>query len=126
MCHWVNLSYLKLDNSGFIKQSDAIWSLQYSSNLQRLMERHMGKLNLRDCLIYWDDIIAFSSTFEEHDEQLQVIFSSLGLHNLQLKANKCEFFKSQVIYIVHIDSEEGIQADQAKIETAQNLRILSR
>ena len=33
---------------------------------QRLMERCMGEMNQRDCLIYLDDIIFFSSKFEEH------------------------------------------------------------
>ena len=32
------------------------------STFQRLMERCMGDLNLRDCLRYLDDIIVFSST----------------------------------------------------------------
>ena len=36
------------------------------ATFQRLMERCMGDLNLRDCLIYMDDIIIFSRTFEEH------------------------------------------------------------
>ena len=38
------------------------------ATFQRLMERCMGDLNLRDCLIYLDDIIIFSSTFDEHME----------------------------------------------------------
>ena len=33
------------------------------ASLQRLMERCMGDSNLRDCLIYLDDIIIVSSTF---------------------------------------------------------------
>ena len=40
------------------------------ATFQRLMERCMGDLNLRDCLIYLDDIIIFSSTFEEHLQRL--------------------------------------------------------
>ena len=90
------------------------------ATFQRLMERCMGELNLRDCLIYLDDIIVFSSTFEEHLEKLQAVFSRLALHNLKLKARKCEFFKSRVVYLGHVVSEEGIQADPAKIEAVQN------
>ena len=87
---------------------------------QRLMERCMGEMNLHDCLIYLDDIIVFSSTFEEHLERLQAVFSRLELHNLKLKVTKCEFFKSQVVYLGHVVSEAGIQADSAKIEAVHN------
>ena len=90
------------------------------ATFQRLMERCMGELNLRDCLIYLDDIIVFSSTFEEHLERLQAVFSRLELHNLKLKATKCEFFKSRVVYLGHVVSEDGIQADPAKLEAVRN------
>ena len=61
------------------------------ATFQRLMERCMSELNLRDCLIYLDDIIIFSSTVEEHLERLEAVFSRLAQHNLKLKASKCEF-----------------------------------
>ena len=41
------------------------------ATFQRLMERCMGDLNLHDCLIYLEDIIVFSSTFEEQLERLR-------------------------------------------------------
>ena len=44
------------------------------ATFQRLMERCIGDLNLRDCLIYLDDIIIFLSTFEENLERLQAVF----------------------------------------------------
>ena len=44
----------------------------------------MGDLNLRDCLIYLDDIVIFSSTFQDH---LEAVFSHLAEHNLNLKAS---------------------------------------
>ena len=39
---------------------------------------------------------------------------------LKLKATKCEFFKSQVVYLGHVVSEAGIQADPTKIEAVRN------
>lgn len=36
------------------------------ATFQRLMERCMGDMNLRDCLIYLDDIIVFSESFDQH------------------------------------------------------------
>ena len=85
------------------------------ATFQRLMERCMGDLNLRDCLIYLDDIMIFSSTFQEHLEHLEAVFSRLAEHNLKLKASKCEFLKSEVTYLGHVVSEEGIQTDPEKL-----------
>ena len=48
------------------------------------------------------------------------VLSCLELHNLKLKATKCEFFKSQVVYLRQVVSEAGIQADPAKIEAVRN------
>ena len=58
------------------------------ATIQRLMERCMGDLNLRYCLIYLDNIIIFSSTFEEHLEHLQAVFKNLEKHKLKLKPSK--------------------------------------
>ena len=48
----------------------------------------MGEMNLRDCLIYLDDIVVFS-TFEQHLEKLEAVFQKLQINNLKLKASKC-------------------------------------
>ena len=57
------------------------------ATFQRLMECCMGEMNLRDCLICLDDIVIFSSTFEEQIERLEAVFSRLHSHNLKLKAS---------------------------------------
>ena len=90
------------------------------ATFQRLMEMCMGALNLQDCLIYLDDIIIYSSTFEEHIERLQAVFERLQKHNLKLKPSKCELFKGRVFYLGHVVSEEGIHTDPAKIEAVKN------
>ena len=76
----------------------------------------MGDINLRDCLVYLDDIIIFSNTFQEHLSLLKAVFERFQEQNLKLKASKCEFFRDQVLCLGHVVSQEGIQTDPAKIE----------
>ena len=85
------------------------------ATFQRLMERCMGELHLKECLIYLDDIIIFSKTFEEHLERIENVFKQLERHGLKLKGSKCEFFKTQVQYLGHIVSDKGVQTDPDKI-----------
>ena len=84
------------------------------------MKRCMGELNLRDCLIYLDDVIIFSSTFEEHLERLDAVFSRLKQHSLKLKPSKCEFLRSEVTYLGHVVSEVGIRTDPEKTKPVKN------
>ena len=93
------------------------------ATFQRLMERCMGDLNLRDCLIYLDDIIIFSRTFEEHLGHLEAVFKRLQEHNLKLKPSKCEFLRNRVVYLGHVVSEDGIQTDPSKIEAVKSWPI---
>ena len=47
---------------------------------QRLMEHCMGEMNLKECLIFLDDILIFSETFEEHISRFEAVFSRLKQH----------------------------------------------
>ena len=85
------------------------------ASFQRLMERCMGDLNLKECLIYLDDIIIFSKTFDEHIKRLEDCFERLKQHSLKLKGSKCEFLQKEVQYLGHIVSESGIKTDPNKI-----------
>ena len=52
----------------------------------------MGELHLKKNVIYFDDIIIFSKTFDEHIRRLKNVFKQLEKHGFKLKASKCEFF----------------------------------
>ena len=75
----------------------------------------MGELNLKECLIFLDDILVFSQNFEEHLERLEAVFSRLKEHGLKLKPSKCEFFKTKVKYLGHVVSQDGVETDPDKI-----------
>lgn len=76
----------------------------------------MGELNLKECLIFLDDILIFSESFEEHLSRLEAVFCQLNKHGLKLKASKYEFFKNSLKYLGHVVSENGVHTDPDKIE----------
>jgi transposase InsO family protein len=87
---------------------------------QRLMEECLGDLHLKICVIFLDDLIIFSNTFEEHLERLEQVFKRLEESGLKLAPQKCKFFKEKVTYVGHVVSKEGVEADPGKIEKVQN------
>ena len=89
------------------------------ATFQHLMENCLGDLHLNWCIIYLDDIIIYSKTPEEHVERLEAVFKKLSSAGLKLKPSKCEFFKSQITYLGHIVSNEGIATDLKKIKAIQ-------
>ena len=48
-----------------------------------------GRVTGERCLIYLDDIIVFSTTFDEHLRRLTNVFSALRTAGLKLKPSKC-------------------------------------
>ena len=50
------------------------------ATFQRLMERCMGELNLKECLIFYDDILVYSESLTEHLDRLEAVFSRLKQH----------------------------------------------
>ena len=90
------------------------------ATFQCLMETCLGEMHLKWCIIYLHDIIVFSKTPEEHTERLRGVFEKLAIAGLRLKPSKCKFFKSQVTYLGHIVSKEGIEADPKKHKAIKN------
>ena len=85
------------------------------STFQRLMTCCFGDLNFTHLLIYLDDLIIFSKTFDEHLERLQLVFSRLQEHGLKLKPSKCQLMRKEVQYLGHLVSAEGVRTDPEKI-----------
>ena len=53
-----------------------------SAMFQCLMESCLGDMHLKWCIIYWDDIIIFSKTPEEHIQRLRDVFEKLSAAGL--------------------------------------------
>ena len=89
------------------------------ATFQRLMENCFGDMNMQSCLIYLDDIVVFSRTFEEHVQRLSMVFERLIDAGLKLSPEKCKLFQNRIKYLGHIVSAEGISTDPEKIRCVQ-------
>ena len=83
------------------------------ATFSRLMDRILAGLHWETCLFYLDDIIVFSSTWEEHLARLQQVFERLRHANLKLGADKCTYAAKEVNYLGHRATEEGLLLDSS-------------
>ena len=81
---------------------------------QRLMERIFGDQSFQTLLLYLDDVVVFSSSFDQHLQRLELVLGRLRAQNLKLKLSKCRFFTREAQYLGHVISAAGVATDPEK------------
>ncbi|PRQ55170.1 putative nucleotidyltransferase, Ribonuclease H [Rosa chinensis] len=89
------------------------------STFQSVMNDVLRDYLRKFALVFFDDILIYSSSLQAHLEHLEKIFKRLHANALKIKESKCSFGVSQVEYLGHIISKEGM-ADPTKIECIKN------
>ena len=69
-----------------------------------MVEECLGDLNMKICVVYIDDMIIFSRTFEKHLDNLEKVFNTLREYQLILAPEKCHFFRTKVECLGHVVS----------------------
>jgi hypothetical protein len=85
------------------------------------MDTVLHGLLWNECLVYIDDIIIYSSSFEEHLVCLENVFIRLLQAKLKLKPSKCQFGMDTVKHLDHLVSANGICVDPDKISAIINM-----
>jgi hypothetical protein len=67
-------------------------------------------------VVYLDDILIYSKTYEEHVQHVRHVLTTLRDTDLRIKAEKTEFYKQEVKFLGYIVSREGLKIDSKKIE----------
>ena len=76
-------------------------------------------------IFYVDDLLIFSRTEEEHLEHLRLVFEKFCQSGLKFKFKKCALFKSQLEYLGHLITTEGIKPLQDKVDAILRLQPAS-
>ena len=95
------------------------------ATFSRLMDRVLAGLHWETCLFYLDDIIVFSSTWEEHLARLREVFERLRHAKLKLGATKCTFAAKEVSYLGHRVTEEGLLPDPSLLAAIRDIPPLT-
>src|SRR3569832_1343824 len=80
-----------------------------------MMEIILSGLHWKRCIVYIDDIILFSTTFEDHLTTIREVFDALTQANLKIKPSKCTFVRPELHFLGHVISAKGISPNPDKI-----------
>ena len=67
-------------------------------------------------IVYLDDILIFSKTWEEHLRHVKQTLDVLKREKLYVKLSKCEFGKTSLNYLGHIVGGGELKIDPSKVE----------
>ena len=68
---------------------------------------------------YLDDILVYSRTLEEHQLHVSKVLECLGVRDLRLKPEKCEFHQEAVDFLGFIVGRNGIRIDPTKLQAVR-------
>lgn len=85
----------------------------------RMMAIAFSGLSPEAAFIYMDDIIVIGFSEDHHLINLRKVFETCRKYNLKLNPLKCDFFKSEVYFLGHKCTAEGILPDPSKLHAVE-------
>jgi len=80
------------------------------------MNTTLAPLLRRGVLVFFDDILIYSKSLEEHLVHLRQVLELLRRDQGQVKLSKCVFAQRQLKYLGHVISEQGMATDPDKVQ----------
>ena len=76
---------------------------------------------LDGCTIVQDDILVWGCTKEQHDARLKAVMERIQQAGLKLNEKKCVLGSTEVVFLGHLFSHEGVKPDPTKTEAIRDM-----
>jgi ''chromo'' (CHRromatin Organisation MOdifier) domain./Reverse transcriptase (RNA-dependent DNA polymerase)./Integrase core domain. len=90
---------------------------------QKNMEAMLGGLVWKSVIVYIDDIIIYSNTFQEHKEHLREVLKRLRTANVVLKPEKCDLCQQEVEYLGHVVGNGVLKTCPRNVEKVKQCKL---
>src|SRR4051812_44576263 len=84
--------------------------------MHRICQPYLGQF----VVVFVDDILIYFRSEREHEEHLRIVLQLLRDHRVYAKFSKCEFWLTEVKFLEHVVSGDGIAVNPSKIEAVMD------
>ena len=67
------------------------------------------------CLVFTDDTVVMSRSFDEHLTHVDLVLQRFRQANLKLKPGKCKLFQHKIKFLGHVVSKDRVQVNPDKV-----------
>jgi hypothetical protein len=71
-------------------------------------------------LVFFDDILIYSSLWAKHLQHVKMVFDLMRTNHLYIKRSKCAFGGTNMAYLGHIISTDGVSMDPEKVSAVHS------
>ena len=88
----------------------------FQAMMNFVLQPHLRKF----VVVFLDDILIFSKTWDEHLDHIRVVLQTLRDHKLFCKPSKCMFRVTEILYLGHLLTGTSISPDPKKLEAVES------
>ena len=89
------------------------------NTFMRLMNHVLREFIGKFFVVYFDDILIYSTTLDLHVAHLKSVLCVLRKEQLYANLEKCIFCKDHVVFLGFVVSSKGVQVDEEKVKAIQ-------
>lgn len=90
------------------------------STFMRLMNHVLRAYICKLVVVYFDDILIYSTSLENHLAHLEKVLETLRQEHLYANLKKCTFCTDQLVFLGFVVSSQGLKVDEEKIKAVQD------